>query len=248
MTELGSGGMGLGGEFGDALMPKPTAERPLQGVTALVVEDSRFASEAIRLLCLRSGARIRRADTLASAHRHLGVYRPTVVIIDMGLPDGSGAELIAELAGANPRVPVILGLSGDPETEAAALAAGADGFLAKPVESLASFQSTVMGLLPAEMLPKAPRVVPSGVVHPEASALAEDLTQVAMMMREAPKENALEYLIHFLEGIAKTAHDGALEEATARLARAHAEGRATEAAATDLAGLVDERLSSAAAS
>ena len=79
-----------------AMNVKATAVRPLLGLTVLVVEDSRFASEALRLLCIRSGARIRRADSLSAAHRHLKVYRPAVVIVDLGLPDGSGIELIEE--------------------------------------------------------------------------------------------------------------------------------------------------------
>ena len=34
----------------------PRSDRPLFGLTVLVVEDSKFACEGIRLLCLRSGA------------------------------------------------------------------------------------------------------------------------------------------------------------------------------------------------
>ena len=98
----------------DFMMTRPpTARRPLLGLTVLVVEDSRFACEAMRLLCLRSGARIRRADSLQHARRHLAVYRPAVVIVDLGLPDGSGESLIADLAMGVPRVDVVLGTSGD---------------------------------------------------------------------------------------------------------------------------------------
>ena len=127
-----------------SLTPTPTALRPLLGLTILVVEDSRYACYAMRLLCLRSGARIRRADCLRSARRHLQVYRSSVVIIDLGLPDGSGAELIHECANADPRIPAILGNSGDDMNEAVSLAADADGFLSKPLAALAEFQTSIL--------------------------------------------------------------------------------------------------------
>jgi CheY-like chemotaxis protein len=77
---------------------RPRPVLPLDGLTLLTVEDSRFASEALRLLCQRSGARLRRAETIEIALRHLSVYRPDVVIVDLGLPDGDGADLIRSLS------------------------------------------------------------------------------------------------------------------------------------------------------
>lgn len=220
----------------------PSPERPLQGMTALVVEDSRFASEAIRLLCLRSGARIRRADSLAAAHRHLSVYRPSIVIIDLGLPDGSGAELIAELNQANPRVAVILGISGDDNCRQQALDAGADGFFAKPIESLGVFQETVLAVLPEGEGPTSPRIVPSDIIHPDLVSLQDDLVHMAEVINTSPQGATLDYIAQFLGGVARSAHDDDLEAAAAGLAFSRAQGRGTNMDLARVAGILHERL------
>jgi CheY-like chemotaxis protein len=192
---------------------QPTADRPLLGHTVLLVEDSRFASEAVRLLCLRSGARIRRADSLASAARHLRSYRPSVALIDLGLPDGSGLDLIADLAAAPARIAVILGTSGDGTQASAAMAAGADGFLEKPVTSLGVFQQAVLSRLPPAARPAAPRALPDDRVSPDRLALRDDLEHARTLLAEAPDEGRLAYVSRFLAGLARSAGDRELEAA-----------------------------------
>ncbi len=223
----------------------PTAERPLLGLTVLVVEDSRFASEAMRLLCLRSGARIRRADSLKSAHRHLAVYRPTVVIVDLGLPDGSGAELIAELNDATPRVNVILGVSGDDGARAAASAAGADGFMEKPIESLSVFQQNVLSHLPPEARPRGVRLVTNDEVDPDPLALLDDLTHITDVLTGADSldRESVAYAVQFLCGLARIAHDQPLEKVAATLAEHHTKGQPIGSDVAQIAGIVQERLS-----
>lgn len=220
----------------------PTPNRPLLGLTILVVEDSRFACEAVRLLCLRSGARIRRADCLRSARRHLQVYRPSVIIVDLGLPDGSGEDLIRELADASPRVGVILGTSGDDFAEAAAIAAGADGFLTKPVSSLAAFQREVLSRLPDDRQPAGPRLVPDEVIHPDLMAFRDDMAHVADVLNEDNDGKVLDYVAQFVGGVARSAQDTALAEAAAQLARSRASGAPVATDTARIAGLVQERL------
>ena len=110
----------------------------LFAVTILLVEDSRSASEAIRLFAAESGARVRRADSLHAASRHLAIYRPNVVMIDLGLPDGDGMTLIGHLAAASTPIGAIIALSGHERAawQAEAIAAGAAACLEKPIESL----------------------------------------------------------------------------------------------------------------
>lgn len=190
--------------------PAPTAERPLLGSTVLVVEDSRFACEAMRLMCLRSGARIRRADSLRAADRHLKNYHPTILIVDLGLPDGSGTELIGRVSSAVPRVDVILGLSGDPDREPEAIKAGADGFLSKPLESVAVFQSEVLRHMPAELRPSGLRAVTTEKIAPDALAFRDDMAHVADLLAEGPDDAMVDYVVQFLSGVALSAGDADL--------------------------------------
>lgn len=193
-------------------MPRPTPARPLLGLTVLAVEDSRFASDALRLLCLKSGARLRRADCLRAAQRHLRVYRPSVVIVDLGLPDGSGADLIADLNRASPRVAVLLGTSGDSFSEDVAIAAGADGFLNKPVPSLARFQKTILSCLPPDLQPMGPRALNDAPIAPDPVAYRDDIAHAADLLNSDPDDATFDYLIRFLCGVAQSAGDDVLVE------------------------------------
>lgn len=223
-------------------LPRPTAARPLLGLTVLVVEDSRYACDALRLLCLRSGARIRRADCLASARRHLQVYRPTAILIDLGLPDGSGTELIRDLAQATPRIPVILGLSGDPFVEDLAMQAGANGFIAKPLQSLAGFQNAVIDHLPLDRQPKGPRLVNDEPIFPDPIAYRDDMAHAADVLGEGTESNAVDYVTQFLSGVARSAGDDILASAATDLAAARRDRKPYGYAVARLSALVQERL------
>jgi len=227
----------------DFLMTRPaTAARPLLGMTVLVVDDSRYASEALRLLCLRSGARIRRADSLYHARRHLRVYRPTAVIVDLGLPDGSGADLISELARAQPRVEILLGTSGDPGAEAVARAAGADGFLEKPIASLARFQTALLAHVPRDQRPGGLRALADETVAPDRIAFRDDLALAADILSGEDGGNTLDYVTQFLGGVSRSAGDTVLTEATTALLRSHKAGHAVRSDIARLAALVQDRL------
>ncbi len=230
----------------DFMMTRPpTVRRPLLGLTVLVVEDSRFACEAVRLLCLRSGARIRRADNLENAARHLKVYRPNVLIVDVGLPDGSGLELIKSCASAAQNIDVILGTSGDADVEETVLEAGAHGFIAKPIASLGSFQSAILCHLPEDRQPPSPRVMTNEIVKPDLIAYHDDLSHVASVIDGDDGAETVGYITQFLGGVARSVADTDLDNAASALAEKHAIGSSTPADLVALGAMVQSRLAAA---
>lgn len=222
----------------------PNALHPLMGVTVLLVEDSRYACEAVRLLCQKSGARLRRAGSIAHAKLHLRTYRPRVVIIDLGLPDGNGESLIRELARAPQRVDVILGFSGDLDGEIRSVSAGADGYLAKPVDSLGGFQHAILSQLPAAERPRGPRPMPEGDISPDRLALTDDLTLAADALRSSD-DDRLGYVAQFLGSVASSADDPALFRAVSELAALHTQRKPVKEQVRHLTRMVQERIEGA---
>ncbi|RRH74236.1 response regulator [Falsigemmobacter faecalis] len=196
-------------------LPRPAAGQPLWGVTILLVEDSRFAADGLRLMALRGGARLRRTETLAQARRHLSLYLPDVVLVDPGLPDGPGEELISELASA-PRPPVVLAISGDPEREPACRAAGAAGFVAKPLAGCAEFFALIRSHLPQPRAAGHPLPVP-GLPAADDLALREDLIFARSRLSASQSQADRTYLSGFLEGLARATADPVLAEAAGAL-------------------------------
>ena len=213
----------------------------LFAVTILLVEDSRSASEAIRLFAAESGARVRRADSLAAASRHLAIYRPNVVMVDLGLPDGDGMALIRHLAGASTPIGGIVALSGHERTawQAEAIAAGASGCLEKPIASLRAFQECLLAVLPdadTRRRPDEREVALAGRASVKA-ALDEDLRRARALLAEAMPAGDAEtvaYCAQFVGSVGEMLGDRDLR-AAARVA-------GDPGGALLLAGLLDRRL------
>ncbi|MCX7286704.1 MAG: response regulator [Rhodobacterales bacterium] len=187
--------------------------QPLRGVTVLLVEDSRHTCDALRLIFQRSGARLRRAETLATARAHLGRYRPDLVIVDLGLPDGRGEIFIAEAAENGLAV---LALSGDPDGRGSALEAGAVAFLDKPIMSVAAFLRLVRQLVAGFGAPQAEEEILPPAADP--AALRDDLVRAAALLAEDGGD--LAYATGFVRSLARAAGDIMLEEAALQAASA----------------------------
>jgi two-component system, OmpR family, KDP operon response regulator KdpE len=98
----------------------------------IIVEDDDALRETLAQTLGTLCRDVRTASTLADAFREATNSQPDLIILDLGLPDGDGAELVTRLRAVTD-VPVIV-LSGRDSEEAkvALLDAGADDFLIKP--------------------------------------------------------------------------------------------------------------------
>jgi DNA-binding NarL/FixJ family response regulator len=99
----------------------------------VVVEDHPTVREGLCLVLEREGfAVVGRAGTAEAGHDAIVATHPSVALVDVDLPDGSGVELTRRLLRRDGRFGVLLYTGvGDPQVLEDALASGARGFTLK---------------------------------------------------------------------------------------------------------------------
>lgn len=99
----------------------------------LVVDDHHELRDLLVRALSRDGHRVHASGSLAEARATLAALSPDVIVLDVGLPDGSGEDLCRELRRRERTEPILLLTAhGEVPRRVAGFEAGADDFLAKP--------------------------------------------------------------------------------------------------------------------
>jgi len=99
----------------------------------LLVDDDPAVLRAVGNYFESIGTEVYRASSAAAGLEAYERARPDVVILDMGLPDANGLEVLEHLRGQGVAVIMLTG-QGDIETAVRAMQLGAENFLTKPID------------------------------------------------------------------------------------------------------------------
>lgn len=102
-------------------------------ITVMVVDDHPMWRDGVSRDLEAAGFRVvATADGVGAAARRAAAVQPTVVLMDMSLPDGTGTEATVAVLGASPASRVlVLSASSERDDVLGAVKAGASGYLVK---------------------------------------------------------------------------------------------------------------------
>lgn len=98
----------------------------------LLIEDDASIRRFVRLALEDEGWHVCEADTVKRGLIEAASRQPDAIVLDLGLPDGDGKSVIAELRGWSQLPILVLSAREREEEKVAALDAGADDYLSKP--------------------------------------------------------------------------------------------------------------------
>lgn len=102
------------------------------GSQILVIEDEDHIRRFVRLALEAEGHTVHEAASCQRGLIEAGTRRPDLVVLDLGLPDGDGVDLIRELRQWSTLPVIVLSARSAETSKIAALDAGADDYLVKP--------------------------------------------------------------------------------------------------------------------
>src|SRR5262249_41883509 len=103
--------------------------------TLVIVEDEAVLARSLVRAFESRGWTVHHAGTARESQRVVADAGPDVVLLDLRLPDGSGLDVLAELGGSAPDVPVIMMTGHGSVADAVeAMKRGARDFVQKPLE------------------------------------------------------------------------------------------------------------------
>ncbi|MDX6506681.1 MAG: two-component system, OmpR family, operon response regulator KdpE [Gaiellaceae bacterium] len=105
----------------------------MSGARILVVDDERQILRALQTSLRGAGFEVETAETAEAALAAAAMRPPEAVILDLVLPDGTGTDVVRELRTWSSAPVIVLSAVGDEREKVAALDAGADDYVTKPV-------------------------------------------------------------------------------------------------------------------
>jgi DNA-binding response OmpR family regulator len=101
----------------------------------LLIDDDQELCELLTRWLTQEGFQVTACHEAGGARHALAAQTPDAVVLDVMLPDGSGLELLKQLRGEHPDLPVLmLSARGEPLDRIIGLELGADDYLAKPCD------------------------------------------------------------------------------------------------------------------
>jgi len=100
--------------------------------TILVVDDDLQLRRFLRTTLSGHGHAVTEAGSVAEALEAIARVHPSVILLDLGLPDGDGLTVLRKLAPENRPPVIVLSARGQEGDKVTALDAGAEDYLTKP--------------------------------------------------------------------------------------------------------------------
>ena len=123
----------------------------------LVVDDDEAICTVISAALRRAGHQVSAVGTVAAARHAMARFAPDLLVTDVILPDGNGLDVLPELVGDRPKLPVVvLSAQNTLTTAVRATERGAFEYLPKPFD-LDELSSVVASALEASASPEEPQ-------------------------------------------------------------------------------------------